>query len=203
MLLNAVMLATELLGAYRSRSAGILGDSIHILSHFVMAAISLYAVSRSFAWRNRAAYWKGLIMIALGCGSLIQTAIGHFQESIPEVETMGATSLIVLVCNLACLAILWPRKSDDLNMKSAWLCTLTDLLTDLGLLTASLLVWKTGSRLPDTLLGVACSGYAIWLSASLTRHAQLASRGIIIDRLTQFTQVTHPIRVRHSLRNNF
>ena len=67
---NLLMLVIELYGTYVSRSAGVLADSVHLLSHVLVAFLSLHALSRDGYWRDRIALFKGIFMVVLGCGGL-------------------------------------------------------------------------------------------------------------------------------------
>ena len=52
------------------------------------------------------------------------------------------------------LAFLWRHRSDDLNMRSAWLCSRNDVIANAGVLVAAGIVWRTGSAWPDIVIGV-------------------------------------------------
>jgi len=61
---------------------------------------------------------------------------------IPVAETMGAIGLAALAGNAFCFVLLRRHRTDDLNMRSTWLCSRNDLLANAAVLL---------SRSPDRL----------------------------------------------------
>jgi len=72
----------------------------------------------------------------------------------PTVEVMGAVGTLAFVANLACLALLWRRRGDDINMRSAWICSRNDVIGNAAVLVAAGAVAVTGSPWPDIVIGL-------------------------------------------------
>jgi Co/Zn/Cd efflux system component len=72
---------------------------------------------------------------------------------------------LALAANALCLALMCRRRADDLNMRSAWLCSRNDVAANLGVLAAAGGVAATGSAWPDVAIGLAiaalCAGSAV------------------------------------------
>jgi Co/Zn/Cd efflux system component len=67
---------------------------------------------------------------------------------------MGAIGLLALVANVVCLALLWGRREDDINMRSAWICSRNDVMGNAGVLLAAAGVALTGGPWPDIVIGL-------------------------------------------------
>ena len=63
----------------------------------------------------------------------------------PEAEIIGAVALAALGANAAVLVLLWRHRADDINMRSAWLCSRNDVIANAGVLLAALGVGLSGS----------------------------------------------------------
>lgn len=67
---------------------------------------------------------------------------------------MGVVGLLAFAANLFCLILLWRRRDDDINMRSAWVCSRNDVAGNAGVLVAAGLVALTGSPWPDIVIGL-------------------------------------------------
>jgi Co/Zn/Cd efflux system component len=72
----------------------------------------------------------------------------------PVVEVMGAVGFMAFVANVVCLALLWARRGDDVNMRSAWICSRNDVIGNGAVLVAAGAVAVTGSPWPDIVIGL-------------------------------------------------
>jgi Co/Zn/Cd efflux system component len=54
-----------------------------------------------------------------------------------------------------CCELLWRCRGDNINMRSAWLCSRNDVVANAGVLLAAAGVAATGSVWPDVLVGLA------------------------------------------------
>ena len=76
----------------------------------------------------------------------------------PSAEVMGSIGLCALAANGVCLGLLWQRRRDDVNMRSAWVCSLNDVAGNAGVLLAGAAVAATGSGWPDIIVGLLIAG---------------------------------------------
>lgn len=90
---------------------------------------------------------------------------------------MGAVGLIALAANALCVVLLWRLRDDDVNMRSAWLCSRNDVVANVAVLLAAGVVWATGSGLPDLAVGVAIAAMFGSSAARVLRDAGRARRG--------------------------
>ena len=156
--INAAMFLAESIAGLTANSTALLADSVDMLGDAIVYGFSLYVIQRGIVWQARAALLKGIIMAAFGVGVLIQVAVKIAQGLTPTVEVMGAIGVLALAANLFCLILLWRRRGDDVNMRSAWICSRNDVVGNVGVLVAALAVGLTGSPWPDILIGLAVAG---------------------------------------------
>jgi len=173
--INVFMCAAELYGGWLARSSTIVADSLHLMTHVFVVALSLYALSRGLAWRARAAFVKGLLTAALGVSVLFETfesfRIARGVSTLPNTQMMGVIGLLALLANLACLCLLARHKNDDINMRSTWICSKNDLLTNLAILATSAAVAVSHSRWPDAVVGMLLAVAILHSSFHILKHS--------------------------------
>jgi Co/Zn/Cd efflux system component len=176
--INAAMFVVESAAGLAANSTALLADSVDMLGDAIVYGFSLYAIDRGLAWQSRAAFLKGSIMAAFGLGILVQVALKLTRGLAPGVETMGIIGLVALVANLVCLRLLWRHRSDDINMRSAWICSRNDVIGNASVLVAAAAVWLTGSPWPDIIVGLLVAAVfgrsAIGVLADASRAWRLA-----------------------------
>ena len=101
---------------------------------------------------------KGLVQLAFGVLVLGQAAWRVADGGVPEVGAMGVMGLIALAGNTWAFVLLWTHRSDDINMRSTWLCSRNDLIANTAVLVAAAMVWWLDSFWPDVIVGVAIAG---------------------------------------------
>lgn len=68
---------------------------------------------------------------------------------------MGAIGGVALLANISCLILLLRHRDDDINMKSTFICSRNDIISNIGVLCAALLVQLMNSKWPDIFIGYA------------------------------------------------
>jgi len=120
--------------------------------------LSLYALNRSERWRDGAAVAKGVFILVFGLGVLWQVAIKIQNGVPPSSTTMLVVGAVALAANLACLALLWRFRKQDLNMSSTFECSRNDVLSNVGVLVAAVAVSAFNSGWPDIIVGLIIAG---------------------------------------------
>jgi Co/Zn/Cd efflux system component len=87
---------------------------------------------------------------------------------------MGGIGLLALAANLACLLLLRRRRADDINMRSAWLCSRNDVMANAGVLLAAAGVFLTGSAWPDLAIGLLIAAVFATSAFGVIREARHA-----------------------------
>lgn len=169
--INAGMFLIELGAGILAASTALVADSLDMLGDALVYGFSLYVVARSAAWKAGAALVKGGVMAAFGLFVLVQAAYKLVHPEVPGFETIGLVGLLALVANGVCLALLWRHRSEDINMRSVWLCSRNDIIANASVLVAAVGVWVTASQWPDLIVGVAIALLFLRSSVQVMRDA--------------------------------
>lgn len=172
--LNASMFLTEFTAGLIAHSTALLADSLDMLGDAFVYGLSLYALQRSDRWRSGAALTKGVIMAAFGLGVIGEAVMKVATGVTPEASMMGIFGLLALAANTTCLLLLLRHRTDDLNMRSTWLCSRNDVIANGAVLLAAAGVAVTGTLWPDILIGLLIAGlflHSAWgvIQASLAK----------------------------------
>lgn len=152
--INAVLFAVELGVGWIAQSMGLIADSLDMLADAFVYGLSLYAVGRSAGNKRRVAAISGYLQLALAAFGLIEVVrrfLGAGDE--PSFGLMIGMSIVAFTGNVVALMILQRNRSEEVHMRASWIFTSNDVLVNLGVLVAGLLVYATSSRLPDLLIG--------------------------------------------------
>lgn len=152
--INAAMFLVELTAGILGRSTALLADSVDMLGDALVYGFSLYVVGRGGVWQARAALAKGALMAAFGLGVLVEVGLKLALGLAPRAGVMGGVGLLALAANASVLVLLWRRRADDVNMRSAWICSRNDVLANAGVLAAAVGVAATGAAWPDITVGL-------------------------------------------------
>lgn len=152
--INLGMFLVEILSGIIAQSTALLADSLDMLGDALVYSFSLYVVSRNDVWKAGSALIKGLIMTLFGVFVLGQAGYKFLYPAIPHFETIGLIGLLALTANAVCLLILWQHRTEDINMRSVWLCSRNDIIANFLVLLAAIGVWATNSQWPDLLVGL-------------------------------------------------
>lgn len=169
--INGAMFLVELIAGITASSTALLADSVDMLGDAIVYGVSLYVVARGAIWQARVARLKALIMAAFGVGVLAQVVTKLLHGLHPNADTMGVVGSLALAANTVCLVMLWRRRRDDVNMRSAWMCSLNDVAGNAGVIVAGAAVALTASGWPDLLVGLMIAGMFCASAASVIRSA--------------------------------
>jgi cation diffusion facilitator family transporter len=178
LLINATMFAAEFSAGLVAGSTALLADSLDMLADAVIYAIGLFALGRASHWRARAALTSGLFQLALGAGIAIEAMVKLFVDGLPDTATMGLFGVLALVANSICFVLLARFREGDINLRATWICSRNDMIGNVGVLVAAVLVAWLQSGWPDILIGLLIAGVVI---RSAIRIAQEAYRELNPD----------------------
>src|SRR5262249_15727643 len=136
-------------------------DALDFLGDAANYGISLFVVGMALRYRAMAALAKGGTMGVFGLW-VVGTALRHAAHgTLPSAFAMGAVGFAALVANRASFGLLWAYGGGDANMRSAWLCTRNDVLSNLAVLLAAAGVFGTGTGWPDVTVAAIMAGLAL------------------------------------------
>jgi cation diffusion facilitator family transporter len=166
LVINAVLFVVEAAAGLLANSTALLADSLDMLGDSLVYGFTLYVLWRDAAWKAMAALLKGAIMAVFGIGVLFVAVYKTLAGVVPIAETMGIIGSLVLVGNGICFLLLFRHRSDDLNMRSTWLCSRNDIIANLSVLVAAVGVTIFNAGWPDILVGAAIA--ALFLKSAFT-----------------------------------
>jgi cation diffusion facilitator family transporter len=176
--INAVMFIVEFSSGWLVRSTALMGDSLDMFGDASVYALTLFVLHRSDLARAKAAAIKGVFMLLFGLVVIIDATYKVIAGVMPEAGWMGGIALLALVANTVCFLLLRQHRSDDLNMRSTWICSRNDLIANCSVIGAAMLVAVSGTFWPDAIVGfvIACLFiYSGWQVLTEARHAWLTS----------------------------
>lgn len=174
--INALMFLVEGIAGLAAHSTSLLADALDMLGDALVYGFSLFVLARSAQWQARAAFAKGIFMLAFGLGVLGEAVHKMFVPVMPGVATMGIIGGLALIANLVCFISLYRHRSDNLNMNSTWLCSRNDLIANVGVLLAAGCSYLLASRWPDIVVGTLIAGLFLHSAFGVLRQALLALR---------------------------
>lgn len=170
--LNAAMAVIGGLAGWIGQSTGLLADALDMLADAAAYAIALLAIGRTALFKIRAATLSGTILLVLGVGILFEVGRRLLYGADPVSEWMIGTALLSLVVNLTVLRLLAPMKSGEVHLRATWLFTRADVVANLGVILAGLLVLWLQVPYPDFVIGTLIGLYVIKEAIEILRDAR-------------------------------
>ncbi|WP_227819427.1 cation transporter [Mariprofundus micogutta] len=170
--INAAMFVVEFFAGWISDSTALIADSMDMLADTLVYAVSLYAVGRSIYAKIHAARLSGLLQIILGLGVAVDVIRRFLVGSEPESEYMIIVGLIALVANVICLSIIAKHRKGEIHMRASWIFSKNDVIANVGVIGAGVLVSALASPLPDLIIGLIISVLVIRGGVSILRDAK-------------------------------
>ena len=155
LIINFTFFIIEISTGIISRSMGLVADSLDMLADAFVYGISLYAVGGTITRKKKIAKTAGyfqLLLAILGFVEVLRRVI--FAEEMPDFSTMIIVSGLALIANAICLILLQRAKGkDEAHMQASLIFTSNDIIINLGVIVAALLVYFFNSSLPDLVIG--------------------------------------------------
>lgn len=170
--LNAAMAVVGGLAGWIAQSTGLLADALDMLSDATAYTIALMAIGRSALFKIRAARLSGGLLLVLGLGVLFEVGRRLIYGAEPVSEWMIGTATLSLVVNLAVMRMLAPMRSGEVHLRATWLFTRADVVANLGVILAGVLVLWLAVPYPDFIIGALIGLYVIKEAIEILRDAR-------------------------------
>ncbi|MEP7706590.1 cation transporter [Paraglaciecola sp. 25GB23A] len=151
--INATMFFVEMTVGILADSTALIADSMDMLADAVVYGIGIYAVGKSILHKAKAAQISGYFQLLLGAIILIDITRRLFLGSEPISSLMIGMGFIALIANVACLVIIRNHKNDEVRMRASWIFSANDVIANMGVIIAGILVVWLDSRVPDLIIG--------------------------------------------------
>ena len=153
--INAAMFVVEMVTGVIAESTGLIADSLDMLADAVVYGIGLYAVGRAASHNIRAAFASGYFQMALAFIVVLDVSRRALLGSEPEPVCMVVIGLVALAANVVCLALLARHRDGGVHMRASWIFSRNDVIANVGVMLGGGLVYATGVRWPDLIVGMA------------------------------------------------
>ena len=159
--INAFMFMVEISLGIFSESTALIADSLDMLADATVYGIGLYAVGRPAVAKIRAAHLSGILQIILGCSVFIDVVRRLIWGSEPVSLLMISIGLVALIANSICLALISKHREGEVHMRASWIFSKNDVIANIGIIIGGVLVYWSGSRYPDLIIGMVISAIVI------------------------------------------
>ena len=151
--INAAMFVAEFVAGLIAQSTGLIADSLDMLADAAVYGVSLYAVGRSAGLKRRAAMLSGVLQVMLALSVAGEILRRMIVGSEPEPTFMIGVSLIALVANVICLALIAKHQDGEIHMRASWVFSKNDVIANVGVIAAGGLVLLLDEHWPDLVIG--------------------------------------------------
>ncbi len=201
----------EALAGFFANSLALLTDAAHNLTDVIALALSWYALRLTLrpahSGRTYGYHRAGILVALLNSTTLVLIALGIFYEAYqrliapPAVKesVLIGVGLLALIVNLV-TAYLVKRGSDrDLNLRSAFVHLMGDVLSTIGAIVAGIGIALTGWQVLDPIASFLIGGLIVWNAWGILRE----SVGILLEgtpRDVDIDAMLHDIRAIDGVR---
>jgi cobalt-zinc-cadmium efflux system protein len=179
--LNIVITVAQVIGGLISGSLSLLSDALHNFSDVISLIVSYIAsklsqqkasINRTFGYKRAeilAAFINASTLIVVAILLIIE-AVKRFKNPEPvESDLVIWLSLIAIIGNGLSVLLLRKNSKNNINMRSAYLHLLTDMLASIAVLIGGLLMKYYEIFLVDSLLTLLIALYLIWVGYDLLK----------------------------------
>lgn len=151
--INAIMFFVEITLGWIAQSTGLIADSLDMFADAAVYGISLYAVGKTVAHQRSAARLSGYLQLLLAAFAIAEVVRRAYFGSEPFASYMIWVSLLALVANVLCLALISKHRTGGIHMQASWIFSANDVIANTGVILAGALVLLTRSPVPDLIIG--------------------------------------------------
>ena len=153
--INFAFFIIEMTTGLISKSMGLVADSLDMLADSFVYGMSLFAVGGTLIRKKGIAKLAGYFQIILAIIGFLEILRRFFgNEKLPDFTTMIIVSIFALIANGICLYLMQKSKSkEEAHMRASMIFTSNDVIINLGVLIAGVLVHWLNSGKPDLIIG--------------------------------------------------
>lgn len=174
--LNLAMAIIGGIAGWIAQSTGLLADALDMLSDATAYAIGLLAIGRTARFKSNAAYLSGSLLFLLGAAVLVEVGRRVALGAEPVSGWMIGTALLSLIVNLTVLRLLAPLRSGEVHLRATWVFTRADVVANVGVILAGVLVLWLRSPYPDFVIGALIGLYVIKEAAEILLDTRADAR---------------------------
>lgn len=151
--INGAMFVFELVLGLVAQSTGLIADSLDMFADAAVYGVALMAVGTAASRKLKAAHFAGWLQVVLALFALSEVIRRAVFGSDPESTLMMGVGFVALVANVTCLMLISKKKEGGAHMKASYIFSANDVIANMGVIAAGVLVAWTGSSIPDLVIG--------------------------------------------------
>lgn len=180
LLLNGGMFVVELVSGWQAESMGLLADGLDMGADAAVYLLALLAMGTTGARKLDAARFAGRVQLTLAILAILEVGRRAIMGSAPEPPVMVGISLLALLVNISCLAVLRRHREGEVHLQAAWIFSATDVQANLGVLAAGLLVSLLDSAIPDLVIGLVVCALVLRGALRIRQRVRAAEASAIL-----------------------
>ena len=169
--INFLMFGIEIVAGGIAGSQALKADALDFFADGVTYTISLVVIGMSLETRAKAAMAKGISLLLMGLWVAGTTIYNLFILQVPQAHLMGGIGAMALVANVISVLLLMKWRNGDANVRSVWLCSRNDAISNIAVMIAALGVFGTGTAWPDLIVAAIMSGLFLSSSVQILKQA--------------------------------
>ncbi|MCM8762802.1 MAG: cation diffusion facilitator family transporter [Candidatus Omnitrophica bacterium] len=192
----------EFAGGIISNSLALISDAGHMLTHLFALGMSYFAVKLSMRPLTKkrtygfyraevlAAFINGIVLIFI-CGYIVYEAAVRFinPKEINMLQMLFVAAIGLLINGIS-TSLLFRASQHDLNIRSAFLHEITDMVSSIAVLGAGLFIYFTGKHIADPLVSFfICALIVVWAVRLLIESGNIlleaTPKHLDIDEMTK------------------
>ncbi len=173
--LNLAMFVVGMGAGLAAHSSALIADSLDMLADAAAYTIALVAQRRGPVFQVAAARASGLVLTALGCAVLIDTARRALSDEGADGTVMTVIACLSLVTNLYVLYKLGRLKAEGVHLRAAWIFTRADVVANICVILSGIFVRITGFGYADPMVGAGIAIYVLLEAREIFVEARAAA----------------------------
>lgn len=197
--LTAVFMVVEIVVGVTTQSLALISDGAHMGTDVLGLGMALAAItlaSRPATSQRTFGVYRLEVLAALANGLLLFGVAGYvLWEAVQRIgsppEVPGLPLMVVavlgLIVNLISFRLLSAGSKESLNVRGAYLEVVSDMLGSVGVIIAAVIIYTTGWRYADTLVGAAIGLFILPRTWTLMKQAlrilmEVAPPGVDVEQ---------------------
>ncbi|MBM7843296.1 cation diffusion facilitator family transporter [Herpetosiphon giganteus] len=206
----------EIVAGLWANSLALLTDAAHNASDvlaLLLSWIALWLTRRPAHARKTFGYHRaGILAAFVNSLTLVGIALGIGWEAIERLQNplevdapiMIGVSLIAVLVNAGTAWLVYRGSENDLNLRSAFVHLMGDVLSTIGATIAGAIIFFTNWRWLDPLVSVLIAGFIIWHAWQILRDSidvllEATPRDIDVDKVVSDLQTIPGVQAIHDL----
>lgn len=152
--INLFFFVLEVLTGVYAESLGLIADGLDMLADSIVYGLALYAVKGSLNRKKSVAKLSGYFQIFLAFFGFFEVVRRFIAPDVdPDYKVMIIISILALIGNALSLYILQKSRNKEAHIQASMIFTSNDVIVNIGVILAGILVYITNSKYPDLIIG--------------------------------------------------